>query len=67
MSSEKLDYEVITDWELRDFRSEVQAWLDDGWVCQGGVSITISDNGTKYYAQAIVRVRALRVELGEKR
>jgi hypothetical protein len=55
MSDDKFEYEVIVDWELKDFRGEINACVNDGWVCQGGVSIAISENGTRYYVQALLR------------
>jgi hypothetical protein len=51
-----MKYMIVTEWRQEVFEKVVQQFLDEGWILQGGVSITVNANtGTIYTAQALVK------------
>ena len=46
-------YKIVKDWDINAFENKVIKLMVDGWKCQGGVSMTISTNGERVYAQAM--------------
>lgn len=47
-------YKIVKDWDKDAFENKVKELLIRGWTCQGGVSMTISTNGERVYAQAMI-------------
>lgn len=49
-------YKLIEAFDRVEFHAKVQSAMNEGWQCQGGVSISFwSNSSTIHYAQAMVR------------
>jgi hypothetical protein len=49
-----IEYKIVQDWDVNAFENKVTKLLNDGWKCQGGVSMTISVNGGRNFSQAMI-------------
>ena len=50
-----MEYKVITGSKQESLVERVNSFLKDGWVLQGGVSVTIVSEEELLFAQAIVK------------
>jgi hypothetical protein len=56
---ERTQYKLIVWWNMRDFETDVEAMLAQGWQCQGGVAIAYDANDVDgqpvMYSQALIK------------
>lgn len=52
-----MKYDVISDGDLIELTKEINKLLTKGWVCQGGITITI--NGEWKYYQAMIKTNII--------
>ena len=50
-----MEYKVILDDEFIKFNKRVETAQQEGWQCQGGVSVSYDSNDDAYFAQAMVK------------
>jgi hypothetical protein len=51
----RTEYRVIVRNTLSELNKDVNYFLNQGWVCQGGISLSLDSYGSFVYAQAIVK------------
>ena len=51
----KLEYTLVTTWDIDRFEKLVDIALQNRWEPQGGVAVTIQENGNRTFTQAFVR------------
>jgi len=54
-----MEYKIVTSHSAQDLTQSINHYLNDGWVLQGGVTMTTNGyhNNDNRYAQAIVRTK----------
>lgn len=50
-----MEYHIVTHWQVLGLVKIVNAFIQDGWVPQGGVAYTVGQGNDERYAQALVR------------
>ena len=51
----RTEYRVVVRSSLLELNKDVNYFLKEGWVCQGGISLSLDSYGSFIYAQAIVK------------
>jgi hypothetical protein len=51
------EYRVIVRNTLSELNKDVNHFLNEGWVCQGGISLSLDSYGSFIYAQAIIKTK----------
>ena len=52
---ERIEYKIIVRSSISELNADVNYFLKEGWVCQGGVSISLDSCGSFVFAQAIIK------------
>ena len=52
---ERIEYRVVVRNSTLDLNADVNYFLKEGWVCQGGISISLDSYGSFVFAQAIIK------------
>jgi hypothetical protein len=50
-----MQYRIVSGYDWSAVVREVNELYSQGWKPQGGISVTMTENYTQYYAQAMVR------------
>ncbi len=50
----RYEYRTVMDWDDEDFDTTCAEHLNNGWIAQGGVSVTARDESL-HYVQAFIR------------
>ena len=51
------EYRVIVKENSHDLIVDINKFLKEGWVCQGGISLSLDSYGSFIYAQAIIKTK----------
>jgi hypothetical protein len=51
----RTEYRVVVRSSPLELNKDVNYFLKEGWVCQGGISLSLDSYGSFIYAQAIVK------------
>lgn len=51
------EYRVIVKESSYDLIVDINKFLEEGWVCQGGISLSLDSYGSFIYAQAIIKTK----------
>lgn len=54
---EQTEYRVIVKESSYDLIVDINKFLEEGWKCIGGVSMSHNNNGVLTYAQAIIKTK----------
>jgi hypothetical protein len=55
MAKNKLDYTVVIEHSITDFRVVMHSYLNDGWIPVGNLSIVINQKGDPIFYQGLTK------------